>query len=85
MKYYTLPDGEVISLADVIRVGRPQIDRKCFWKHPIRHLLKGHECHYFELEVRPHRKIRIYSDKEMMRFRILLQFIMEEDRQEILS
>jgi len=84
MKTYTLPGGESVSLDDITRVYPPVFDWKMFWKNPLQYLLKGGEYHFFELDIRPDRHVRIYDDKEMMRFRILLQFIHEEEREEIL-
>ena len=85
MKSYTLPDGQVIELHEITRVHAPQYDWKKFWSSPIKNLTDKAMCHYFELDVRPGKTIRVYDDKELYRFRILMQFIVDEDMEEILA
>ncbi|GEM_PF-3264811 len=85
MKMFSLPGGEEVPLTDIIRVYPPQFDKKLFWQRPLYNFRHKTECHFFELVIKPDRHVRIYSDTECLRFRILMQFIMEEDLQEILD
>ena len=83
MRTYVLPGGEAVDVNDIIRVFPPSFDWGKWWEKPLYNLFKGNECHFFEVEIKPARIVRIYSDKEMMRYRTLMHFIGEEEREEI--
>lgn len=83
MKVYRLPTGEETSLDNIIRVYPPAYDWPLFWKRFWKRPFGVRQYHFFELELKPGRRVRVYDDKEMLRYHSLLHLLNEADRLEI--